>query len=229
MIKSILKMKKVIIIVFFISGLMNGQNKITQNLGDFNVIKSYRGLSIELIKTDSPKVVIEGEKSDEVIIKNINGVLKITMTALETFSSNQAKVTIYYKNDIDIIDVNEGSFIRSDEIFEQKKIELKSQEAGKINLKIKTEQLDVKVVTGGQIEVEGFSKNQNVKVNTGGIYKGKGLETEYTNVSSSTGSTASISASKLVDANANLGATIKINGDPEEIKKKESLGGYIKE
>jgi len=222
-------MKKVFIVLFFISGIINGQEKISQNVGDFNVLKTYRGLAIELIRSDAPKVVIEGEKSEEVIVKNINGTLKITMTVLETFSADQARVYIYFNNNIDIIDANEGSLVESDETFEQEKMELRSQEAAQINLKLKTTQLDVKVVTGGQITVEGYSKNQNVKVNSGGLYKGKRLETDYTNVTASTGATATIHASKLVDANANLGATITIKGGPEEIKKKESLGGYIRE
>ena len=222
-------MKKAVLVIFLISGLINSQEKITKNLGDFHEIKTYRGLEVELIRSESPKAIIEGEKSEEVIIKNTNGVLRISMTVLETFSADDAKVTIYFSKKIDIIDVNEGSVVSSEETFEQEKIELRSQEAGSITLKVKTDQIDIKVISGGEIETEGYSKNQNVKVNTGGIYKGKQLETEYTNVTSSTGSSATVNALKLVDANANLGGTITIKGDPEEIKKKESLGGYIRE
>ncbi len=221
-------MKKVLIVLVFISNLVFSQDKVSQNLGDFNVLKTYRGLHIKLVKSKDQKIVIEGEKSEEVIVKNTNGVLKITMTVLETFSADEARVTVYFNNNIDIIDVNEGSFVSSDEIFKQEKIELKSQEAGKIELELKTNYLDVKVVSGGEIILKGFTKNQNVKANTGGFYKAKALETEYTNVTASTGATATVYASKLVDANANLGATITVKGEPAEIKKKESLGGYIR-
>jgi len=208
--------------------LVFSQDKVSQNLGDFNVLKTYRGLHIKLVKSKDQKIVIEGEKSEEVIVKNINGVLKITMTVLKTFSADEARVTVYFNNNIDIIDVNEGSFVSSDEIFKQEKIELKSQEAGKIELELKTNYLDVKVVSGGEIILKGFTKNQNVKANTGGFYKAKALETEYTNVTASTGATATVYASKEVDANANLGATITVKGEPAEIKKKETLGGYIR-
>ncbi|NOQ92259.1 MAG: DUF2807 domain-containing protein [Flavobacteriaceae bacterium] len=221
-------MKKVLIVLVFISNLVFSQDKVSQNLGDFNVLKTYRGLHIKLVKSKDQKIVIEGEKSEEVIVKNTNGVLKITMTVLETFSADEARVTVYFNNNIDIIDVNEGSFVSSNEIFKQEKIELKSQEAGKIDIELKTNYLDVKVVSGGEIILKGFTKNQNVKANTGGFYKAKALETEYTNVTASTGATATVYASKLVDANANLGATITVKGEPTEIKKKESLGGYIR-
>jgi hypothetical protein len=119
--------------------------------------------------------------------------------------------------------------VKSEETFTQEKIELRTQEAGKIELKLRTEQLIVKSVTGGLIELDGYSKNSDISVNTGGSYKGENLETETTKVKSSTGSTAVVYASKSVDANANLGASITIIGNPEEINKKETLGGYVKD
>jgi len=221
-------MKKGLIVLLFISNLIFSQEKITKNLGDFSELKTFRGLKVALIKSDTPKIIIEGEKSNEVVVKNINGVLKISMTVMESFSANQAKVFVYYAKDIDIIDVNEGSLVSAEEPIKQEKLVLKAQEAGTIDLSVETTYLEIKSISGGEIILNGFTKNQNVKVNTGGFYKGKNLETEYTNVSASTGGTAVIKASKLVDANANLGAMITVKGDPEEIKKKESLGGYVK-
>lgn len=222
-------MKKIVIVLFFVSSIVFGQEKITKKLGDFNVIKTYRGLTVELIKSDTPEVVIEGKKSKEVIIKNINGVLKITMTALETFSAKQVKVVVYYTNNLDIIDANEGSIISSKEYIEQEKIEVKAQEAGRIYLKIKTKHLDVKTISGAQVIIEGSSENQDVISNTGGIYKAANLKTDYTKVTASSGGVVTINATKLADANAKIGAVITITGNPSEVIKRESLGGYVRE
>ncbi len=222
-------MKKAVLVIFFVSNFVFSQETITKNLGDFDKIKTYRGLKVELIRSDTPKYTLEGEKSDEVIIKNVNGLLKISMKAIETFYADEVRVSIYFKDNINLIDANEGSVVKSDETFEQKKIELKAQEAGRIMIKIKAEHVDVKSVTGGKIELEGYSKNQSVLVNTGGTYKGGSLETENTTVKASTGGTATVNASILVDANANLGGTITVKGNPKEIKKEESLGGYIRD
>jgi len=222
-------MKNIVLALFLITNIAFGQEKITKNLGDFDKLKTYRGLSVELIRSDEPKSVVEGEKSEEVVIKNVNGVLKISMKTMETFSADKAKVTIYFKNNIYLIDANEGSSIKSDETFTQDKIELKVQEAGKIKINIKTDEVIVKSVTGGRIELSGFATNQNATVNTGGSYDGGDLETESTTIKCSTGSDAVVYASKSIDANANLGGTIKVKGDPEEVNKKESLGGYIRD
>ncbi len=222
-------MKKILILFFFVSSFTFAQGIITKNLGDFKEVKVYRGITVELIKARSPKIVIEGEKSKEVVVKNTNGVLKISLTVLETFSADEVKVFLYYSDDIDVIEGNEGSVINSDKKIKQDKIVIIAEEAAKINLTLKTTYLDVKVYTGGIVSLEGTSENQNVIGNTGGIYNGDDLKTDYTTASSSTGASVTVNASKLVDANAKLGGTIKIVGEPEEVKKKESFGGYIKD
>ena len=226
---KIKSMKILVFILMFISALGIAQEKVTMNLGDFHSLKTYRGLQVELIKADAAQLVIDGKRSSEVTVKNNNGTLKISMSISHTFSADDVMVYLYYKDNIDVIDANEGSYIFSEEILKQEKLTAKAQEAARIKLKIETEQLDVAVVTGGEVNLIGTSKNQNIKSNTGGMYKGEELETEYTQVSSYTGGTASVKASKLVDAIASTGGIISIIGEPEEVKKSESLGGYIRQ
>lgn len=222
-------MKRLVFALMFISTLGMAQEKVTMNLGDFHTLKTFRGLQVELIKADAAQLIIDGKRSSEVTVKNNNGTLKISMSITHTFSADDVMVYLYYKDDIDVIDANEGSYIFSDEVIKQEKLTAKTQEAARIKLEIDTEQLDVTVYTGGQVNLKGTSTNQNVKSNTGGIYKGGSLDTEYTKVSSYTGGTADVKASKLVDAKASTGGTISISGEPEEVKKSESLGGYIRQ
>lgn len=222
-------MKRLVFALMFISTLGMAQEKVTMNLGDFHTLKTFRGLQVELIKADAAQLIIDGKRSSEVTVKNNNGTLKISMSITHTFSADDVMVYLYYKDDIDVIDANEGSYIFSDEVIKQEKLTAKTQEAARIKLEIDTEQLDVTVYTGGQVNLKGTSTNQNVKSNTGGIYKGGSLDTEYTKVTSYTGGTADVKASKLVDAKASTGGTISISGEPEEVKKSESLGGYIRQ
>ena len=221
-------MKRIVFALMFITSIGFSQEEITMNIGDFSTLKTYRGLQVELIKADAPKVIIDGSKSSEVVVKNNNGVLKLTMSITHTFSTEDVMIYLYYNKEIDVIDANEGSHIYSDEVFKQKKITVKAQEAGRIKLVLETDQLEVTSVTAGHIKLNGSSTNQNVKVNTGGIYKGERLDTENTDVSAYTGGIADIKASELADANASTGGMITISGDPKELNKKESLGGYVR-
>lgn len=211
----------------FIVQLLMAQNTITSNLGDFNEIKTYRGLTVELVKSDEQKIEIKGEKASDVVVKNINGILKISMSIVETFSADQVYVTVYFKH-LDIIDSNEGSKIKSNDTFTQDKLTVKSQEGGIVDLKVKTSYLDVKSISGGILNITGSSDNQNVIANSGGVYNGGNLLTSYTNIAASTGANCTVNASKLVDASAKIGATVTVTGNPQEVKKSESLGGYIR-
>ena len=51
-------MKKSIIFLFFLSNIIFSQEEITKNLGDFHELKTYRGLNIELVKSEEAKIVI---------------------------------------------------------------------------------------------------------------------------------------------------------------------------
>ncbi len=221
-------MKKVVIILFFLSGIINAQNDITKRLGDFHEVRAYRGLNVELIKANNPKVVITGEKADQVVIKNVNGVIKISLTLMETFSAQEVTVHLYYAEDLDDIVANEGSVIWSEGVIKQEKVSIKAVEAGTVKLEVKVNYLDVKSYTGGKVQLEGKAINQNVWVHTGGIYEGNQVKSEYIKISGSTGGSAKIYATKLVDADVNLGASINVKGEPKEVKKRESLGGYIR-
>jgi hypothetical protein len=222
-------MKSLVFTLMLVTSFCFAQEKVTMNLGDFHSLKTYRGLQVELIKSDEAKVIIDGNRSSEVTVKNNNGTLKISMSITHTFSADDVMVYLYYKDEIKLIDANEGSHIFSDEVFKQDMITVKAQEAGRIKLELDTDQLEVTSVTGGEVKLKGSSKNQNVKVNTGGMYKGERLETETTDVSANTGGLADVTASKLIDASASTGGIVSIKGEPEEVKKSESLGGYVRQ
>jgi hypothetical protein len=204
------------------------QEDITKNLGDFHELKTYRGLNVELIKSDRSKIVIGGNRADQVVVKNVDGVLKITLKVPDSFSNKEITITIYYSEDIDIIDANEGSIISSNDVIKQNKIELKSQEAGKIILNVETNELVIKVISAGKVILHGSTESQTIVSNTGGFYNGENLRATSTHIKASSGGLGTVSGLKLVDANAKLGSTITVLGKPEELKIKESFGGYVR-
>lgn len=221
-------MKKIFLMLFFITNLIFSQDEITKNLGDFHELKTYRGLNVELIKSDEAKIVIGGDKAKEVMVKNINGVLKVSLKASQSFSAKDVVITLYYKDKIDIIDANEGSIITSNEIIKQDKIEFKSQEAAKIIAMVEATEIIIKVISGGKVILEGFTENQTVVSNTGGFYDGEHLISISTKITASSGGLGTVNGTKLVDANAKLGSTITVLGKPEEVIIKESFGGYVR-
>ncbi len=199
----------------------------TTDVGDFSELKVYDLITVKLIPSTENKMVVEGNNTDYVKTINDNGVLKIRMAIEERFDGNATTVTLHYKN-IAIIDANEGSKIYSESEINAASLELKTQEGGKINLAVTTENLSIKSVSGGVINVSGKTKNQDININSGGVYEAKNLISQATYVNVTAGGSATVYSSEKIDAKVTAGGNITVYGNPKEVTKKRLAGGKIK-
>lgn len=221
-------MKHIFTFVFsFLAFTAFAQKPLTQKVGNFDEVKVFDLIEINLIKSNENKVVITGADIEDVEIINKKGKLKIRMKFDRSFDGTQTFVEVYYTN-ITTIDANEGAIIVSNETMTQPFLELRAQEGGKIIVGLQVDNLECKAVSGGIIEASGKVKHQEIVLNTGGIYEGEKLLTEQTKVKVSAGGNAVISASVLADAKVRAGGYIEIHGDPKTIKKDKLFGGKIK-
>jgi hypothetical protein len=220
-----------VICALFVSTAFFAQSTITQNLGDFTILKVYNGIDVELIKSVDQKLEITGEKSEMVKIKNVNKTLKLSLPFSLKLANNSADgkvlIKLYYNKNINIIDANEGATITSKD-FNQDIIELSAQEVSFINITTQTKYLIVRAISGGIIKVSGTAKNQEVDVDLYGIYHGYNLiSSGNSTVNSGTGAKAEISAVETLRAKVGFGGTIFYKGNPEVVKDKKVIGGII--
>ncbi|MFK5972907.1 MAG: head GIN domain-containing protein [Flavobacteriaceae bacterium] len=223
-------MKKLLLLVsllFVFIAISAQDEKLTQDLKKFTVVKAFDGLSINLIKSEMNKVVISGANIDKVAIVNNKGVLKIRMEISKIFSGYRTFVDLYYTEKLVIIDVNEDARITSEDIIKQDILELKAQEGGELDIKAEVEQLLIKTVTGGFIETSGASDLQDVVINTGGIYEGKNFKTKFSTVNVNAGSRAEIYASQYAKVTVKAGGEVLVYGKPLKIDEKTVFGGKI--
>jgi hypothetical protein len=221
-------MKKIIFLslMFFIT-IASTQTKITNNLGDFSTLKIYNGIELEMIKSEDQKIEISGEKTEKVKIKNVNGVLKISLLFPETFADGKVKVIVYYNKNIAVIDANEGATVTGDAII-QENLEVNTQERAFINLTVEVKNLKVRTSSGGIIKLTGSAATQEVDVDLYGVYNGFALQViEKTTVKAGTGAKAELSPGKILSAKVNFGGSIFYKGDPEVIKDQKIIGGII--
>ena len=177
--------------------------------------------------TQIPSLNFTGENKDDVLINNKNGKLKIKMNLEETFDGNKTRVKLYYSS-VDIIDVNEGAKVFSDDKIKQFEIDLRAQEGGKINVKLNVTYVNIKSVTGGVIKTAGKAKSQDISLLTGGVYKGGELKTDKTEVTIRAAGEAYVNASDVVDIKIRAGGDVFIYGDPETVNESRVFGGRVK-
>jgi len=220
-------MKHIVLLILSFSALFNAQAQLEKKLGEFHELKVYDLIEVQLVKSDENRIVLTGKNTQDVVIVNKNGVLKIRMNIEKSFDGNKTNATLYYTN-IDVIDANEGASIYSDDLIKQFDFKLNAQEGGSIKVNLETTYLDAKSVTGGIIETQGTVKKQNITMNTGGIYKGEHLKTEETKVAIVAAGEAYVNASKLVDIKIRVGGDVYIYGNPEKVNESKAIGGRIK-
>lgn len=218
---------KQIILATLLLAVTSINAQIEKNLGDFNELKVYDRIEVELIKAESNKVVITGKNIEDVVIVNKNGTLKIRMSVPKIFNGEETTVQLYYNN-IDIIDANEGTFISSNDIIKQFEIDLRAQEGGSIKIIVADVTfVEAKAITGGVINISGQAKSQNIDLTTGGSYLGKDLETEISKVAIKAAGEAHVKASKKVEAKVKAGGTVYIYGNPETVDENTVFGGKV--
>ena len=202
------------------------QRTIDKEVGEFDKIKVFDLIEVNLIKSDENRILIKGDNVDDIKFVNKEGTLKLRMELERKFQGEDTLIEVYY-TDLDVIDGNEGAKIVCNELVEKKSIELRAQEGAKIKIGMQVENVDIRAVTGGIIEASGTATNQYIVLNTGGIFDGRELKTEVASVKISAGGEAELHASEKVDINVKAGGDVYVYGNPSEVKKNTLAGGRI--
>ena len=221
-------MKQIIHYLLVVASVtVQGQSSIEKSLGDFNTLKVYDLINVEMIKSDENKAVIKGSDKEEVEFVNRNGKLKIRMDPEHAFNGDGIDITLYFKS-VDVVDANEGSRVKIKQAVKQYEIDLKTQEGGYIEAKLDVTYANIRAVTGGIIHTTGIAKNQDVSVYTGGIYEGEEMTSEFSEVSIQAGGEIFVNCSDRLEIKIKAGGDVYIYGNPKMVDEKRVFGGRVK-
>ncbi|RKS26376.1 putative autotransporter adhesin-like protein [Flavobacterium endophyticum] len=223
-------MKKILLVAFLMLTQINfAQEKLTKNLGDFDAVRVFDRISVQLVPANENKIEITGDRRDDVEIVNKNGDLKIRMKLKKLLKGEDITAILYFKNEIETIEASEGSYVSSEATFKAIDFSVNAKEGAEIKINLDAQKLAVKATSGGIVKLKGSANNQDIVINSGGIVDAKDLETSQTTVAINAGGEADVKASELVDAKTRAGGDITIYGSAKKINKKTFAGGNITE
>lgn len=223
-------MKKILLVAILMLSQINfAQEKLTKNLGDFDAVRVFDRISVQLVPANENKIEITGDRRDDVEIVNKNGDLKIRMKLKKLLKGEDITAILYFKNEIETIEASEGSYVSSEATFKAIDFSVNAKEGAEIKINLDAQKLAVKATSGGIVKLKGSANNQDIVINSGGIVDAKDLETSQTTVAINAGGEADVKASELVDAKTRAGGDITIYGSPKKINKKTFAGGNITE
>lgn len=215
-----------VVIVFFISLTGFSQHIIDREVGEFEEIKVYDLIAVNLIKSDENRILIKGPYADDIRYVNRDGVLKLRMELNKRFQGNNTFIEVHY-TDLGVIDANEGAKISCNEQLNQRSIELRAQEGAQITAGLKVDAAVIRAVTGGIITASGIAERQDITLNTGGIFEGRDLKTSLSTVTIKAGGEAELFASEEVDIQISAGGDVSVWGAPAKVYKKQLFGGRV--
>ena len=219
-------MKRLYIFFTLIHLAVFSQNQINKTLGEFSTLKVFDLINVELIKSDTNRIIISGKHSSDVKIIQNNDLLKLRMSTKNMFNGSETQIKLYY-TDLDVIDANEGAIVTSHDPIKQYELTLKTQEGAKITALSETKILNIKSLTGGVITVSGSTEKQKITLRTGGVYLGSNVVSQYSDVSIKTGGEASVKTEEDLNIRIFSGGDVFVYGRPKKINQKRLIGGRV--
>lgn len=220
-------MKNVILFFLSITALgLNAQRTVDREVGEFNEVKVFDLIAVNLIKSDENRILIKGDNVDDINFVNKNGVLKLRMELEKKFTGEDTFIEVYYRQ-LDVIDANEGAQITCNAMVEQDHIELRAQEGAKIKAGLDVDTVDMRAVTGGVLEVSGLARQQSIVLNTGGVFEGRDLKSAISSVKITAAGEAEVHATDKIDIKVKAGGEVYVYGNPKVVNKSTFVGGKI--
>lgn len=211
-------------VALFGSSFAMAQEKV--NIGDFNKLKVYDKIPVELVSSSTNYVELDGVNSSDIKVENTKGELRIKLSGTKIMQGDEASVKVYYKSLYDI-QASQGSKIFSDDVVKSKSLNLTSNEGSSIKLPIEASKLEVKINSGAEVILTGNTEFQTVVANSGGKYFSKTLNAESSTLTTNAGGEIEATSTKSVDAKTRAGGRIDIYGNPKDRNQKKVAGGKI--
>ena len=219
-------MKKIIYILALVvlPNLLSAQTE--RKIGDFQKLSVYDGINVELIKSDTNRVEINGKNTAYIVVKNKNGDLKIRLSVERRFSGNRTKVSVFYKNLYSVIS-HEGANVFSKDTINQADLNLKANSGSRQNMIVKLNTLQATATAGAKINIKGVAKYQELSATTGAEIMVSKVQNEEANVVSTTGALIDVSTIKDLKVNCKIGGIINVHTKTDKITEKISVGGAV--
>ena len=209
-------------------GCSNGvfAQDIKEDLSDFSEIKVYNGVEVELIPSEENRISITGHSKEKVKFEVVENRLEIKLSLENIWSDDNTLVTVY-ANSLETIDANEGSIVDVKKELEASSLNFRAQEGAAIYVGVNSPRVNVRAITAGIVQIKGKTDDLDVEVNTGGKFFGEQLKSKEAEVSVGTGGQADVYSSEYLKATAKLGGVINVYGNPDDLDSKTTLGGKI--
>ncbi|MGI9545108.1 MAG: head GIN domain-containing protein, partial [Cyclobacteriaceae bacterium] len=185
---------------------------------------------VEIKQGNTSSLSIEAQEDlhEDIETKVSGGILRIYMDWPRFKWDRHEKIYVYIQvKELEHLDVSGAGHLKSTNTIVTDRLDLDISGAGHLDLDLDARTLQVEVSGAGDTNLEGKAVEQNVILNGAGVYDASDLSSERTTIKSSGAGSASVRASKAIEAKATGASNIRYYGDPEKVMVNSSGAGSI--
>lgn len=192
----------------------------------FKHLKVSGNIHVELVFSDSQQLFILSEENPEELDIESVGDRLLLKTKSELSKSSSTRLKLHYVNLTDL-EITKGGRVQSGDTLKTELLQLEVVTGGKVELNVRADSLSAKVNQGADIILYGNIRSQYINAYTWGNYLAAELQALDTYVKAATGAQVKVNTSRLLDASATSKAFVGYLGDPDQKRVKTSVGGEI--
>lgn len=210
----------------YVSASAQLQYKDTRNLNDFNILKVFGNIKVDLIKSDSTYIILE---SDVVTLDKLTTKVEGTVLTVKSLAMGDKKevfAKIYYKS-IEEITADGGANIAKTDTLRADKFTIKVLKGSLARVHVVATKVEASVGQGAELRLLGRADELDASAGSGGLFDGFGFTAKMADVKANTGGKINVLVTDDLRARANSGGAIVYKGKPKKESVDPSMGGSI--
>lgn len=207
--------------------------KATRNVDQFNGVNLGMPANIYLTQGNTSSVVIEAsdETLEHIETTVKNGVLTIKQDDDWKWwkNWNSRNVKIYITNPtFETVSVSGSGNVQGENTLQSKSMYIGISGSGKVNLDIKTIDLDSKISGSGNMDLGGTARNINLQISGSGNLDAENLASENCQVRISGSGNCRVQVDNSLESRVSGSGNVYYKGNPEKLSNHSSGSGSIK-
>jgi hypothetical protein len=203
------------------------QQTAVYTLNEFDKIRVWGEFRVFLVKGDTLKVKVESQDipASDIVI-GVNGKTLEVKLKGKLYDRVSTNVYITYK-ELRAISVSAAASVSLQDTLKATNVSININTSSEFDGVLVAETAELTVGQGSTLRLRGKVNSYEASINTGGILSAIDLISTKTFVKVSTGASAKVYASELIDANVRTGGSLTYTGNPGQKKIKTLVGATI--
>ena len=210
---------------------VNGNGKVVTKIRSISEkvtnIEVDRGIEVMIITGVPAGIKVEADENlHDVITTEVHGNTLVVSARGNIYRATAKRVYVSLPK-VERLEASSGGQIRSKDVVEAEKLQIKAASGGGIKLSADVKYIDIQASSGAVIRLKGRALTSRINSSSGSTVQAKDFSADRVEAAASSGSNIRIRVVKALTAHVSSGGSVKYFGNPEVQDISKSSGGSV--